>query len=96
MSLSWVILGTFFQLGLALFLFMLAAFAGGGIANGRSLSELQSKILDLSLYCLPGLSLVSAGIIVYQYTQGGTIDSYWWHGMPVVGAIVYIVWVSRI
>ena len=96
MSLIAVILGTIFQLALSLFLFMLAAFAGGGIVNGRNLSELQIKILDISLYVLPCLCLISAGIVIYQYTHGGTNNSFWWYSMPIVAAIIYIIYVSRI
>ena len=96
MSLIGVILGSIFQLGLSVFLFMLAAFAGGGIVSGRNLSELQIRILDISLYALPCLCLISAGIVVYQYTHGGTNNSYWWYCMPIAAAIIYIIYVSRI
>lgn len=96
MSLLWVILGSFFQLGLSVFFFMLAAFAGGGIANGRNLSELQTKILDLSLYALPSLCLISTAIVIYQYAHNGTSHSYWWYCMPIVAATTYVIYVSKI
>lgn len=96
MSLAWVIIGTFFQLGLAFMLFMLAAFAGGGVANGRKLTSLQSKMLDLSIYALPLISLISAGIIIYQYNHDGSSTSYWWHIMPIVAAVIYLVWIGKV
>lgn len=96
MSLTWVVLGSMFQLALSVFLFMLAAFTGGGYASGRSLSDLQVLILDRSLYVLPGLCIISAGIVIYQYTQGGTNNSFWWYSMPIVATIAYMVFVSKI
>jgi hypothetical protein len=39
MSLTGVIVGTFLQMMLAYFLFMLAVFAGGGVANGGPLGK---------------------------------------------------------
>jgi len=38
MSLGWTLLGTLGQLALANFMFMLAVFAGGGLASGTSRS----------------------------------------------------------
>ncbi|TQV72198.1 hypothetical protein FLL45_18435 [Aliikangiella marina] len=96
MSFLWVTIGAFFQLGLAFMLFMLAAFAGGGVANGKNLSELQLKILGIFIYLLPLLSVIAAAIIIYQYRQGGSSAAYWWHGLPILGAIIYLVWIRRL
>ena len=96
MSLTGIIVGSIAQLCLAMFLFMLAAFAGGGMANGRHLSDLQMKVLNIAIYLLPFLCLISAGIVLYCYTKGGTPGVYWWYSMPIVGAVIYCIYVSRI
>jgi hypothetical protein len=95
MSLIWVILGSISQLCLSVFVFMLTAFMGGGIANGRDLSSLQSKIIDLSLFVLPCLCLISAGIVIYQYSNSGTSSAYWWYSMPIIATIAYVIYASR-
>jgi len=53
MSLGWTLLGTLGQLALANFMFMLAVFAGGGLASGTSRSKSVLRVLDLSMYLLP-------------------------------------------
>ncbi len=74
MSLIWVVLGTIFQIFLFNFVAMVVAFSAGGIVNGHSLSRVQMFILDLSLYLLPILCVVSAGIVIYQYNIGGSTN----------------------
>ncbi|WP_444930452.1 hypothetical protein ACJJIF_01300 [Microbulbifer sp. SSSA002] len=96
MSLTWVIIGSFFQLAFSGFLFMMAVFAWGGIANGKDLSTFSSAILAISLYFLPFLGLLSTGIVIYQYTHNGTASSYWWYLMPIVAAILYVLYISVI
>jgi len=96
MSLGWVIVGSFIQLGLAGFLMMLAIFAGGGLANGRSLTKTQTKILDASIFALPGISLLSGAIVIFQYANDGSAISYWWHALPIVAASLYVSYMSKV
>ena len=96
MSLAWIILGAIFQFFLFGFLFMLTAFAGGAAANEKELSDFQITILNLSIYVLPCLSLLSIGITIFQYNHGGTCSSYWWHGMPIAAAILYIMYLRHL
>lgn len=90
MSLGWVIAGTFGQLMLGCFLFMVVAFSGGGIANGNTLSKLQHGILDFSIFALPLSCALSAGIVLYLYNTGANSSSYWWYGLPLIVTALYI------
>ena len=83
-------MGTLTQLMLAYFLFMVVVFSAGGIANGASLGKLQLGILNLSMYFLPALCVLSAVIVVYLHRHGGSVKSYWWYAMPLVGAGLYL------
>ncbi|WP_445356023.1 hypothetical protein ACJJI5_08645 [Microbulbifer sp. EKSA008] len=96
MSLTWIIVGSFLQLSFCGFLFMMAAFAGGGVANRGNLSKLSSVILAASLYLLPSISILAAGIVIYQYNLGGDASSYWWHFMPVAAAALYIIYINSL
>ena len=89
MSLIWVIVGSLAQLCLAFFMFMLAAFAGGGIANGNSLTPMQLRILDWSLYFLPGSCVISAVTVIVLYFRGVGAEGYWWYLLPVVAVAIY-------
>ena len=92
MSLTWVILGSLFQLGLAGFLFMLVVFSAGGIANSGTATRLQMGILTLSAYLLPFLCLLSAGLVIHSYRAGGDAQAYWWYAMPVAAAVGYVIY----
>ncbi len=96
MSLTGVIVGTFLQMMLAYFLFMLAVFAGGGVANGGSLGKYALMVLDFSMFILPGLCVLSSAAVIYFYFAGGSANSYWWYAAPVFGAAVYIMFVFKI
>ena len=96
MSLIGVVIGTFAQLCFAFFLFMLTAFAGGGYANGNSLKPLQLAILDLSLYLLPALCVISAGIVIVLYRQDAGAGSYFWYLLPVIGTVMYFVYTNNL
>ena len=96
MSIGWVITGTFLQGCLALFLFMLVAFSGGGVANGRALRKFQLGILDRSLYLLPATCILSAAIVIYQYSSGGGLYSYWWYGLPLLATVSYFIYLNKV
>jgi len=96
MSLGWVIAGTFGELMLAFFLFMIAVFAGGGLANGNSLSQRQILLLDLSMLALPASAVVSAGVVIYLYITDAGPAAYWWYGLPAAVVVLYALFVSSI
>jgi hypothetical protein len=96
MSLGWVIAGTLGQAMLAFFLFMISVFAGGGMANGNSLSKSQILFLDISMLALPASCIVSAGVVIYLYNTGAGPLSYWWYGLPAVAVALYALFVSNI
>ncbi|WHZ10259.1 MAG: hypothetical protein OJF60_000698 [Burkholderiaceae bacterium] len=98
MSLGWTVLGTFAQLMLAMFLCMLVIFSGASIANGGTLGGFQMRILNLSIFVLPGLCAVSAAVVIYLHLRGGSVASYWWYAMPLVAATLYLayaIWLGR-
>ncbi|MEP6897848.1 MAG: hypothetical protein ABI870_04905 [Rhodanobacter sp.] len=90
MSFGWVLLGTMGQLMLAYFLFMVVVFSAGGIANGARLGKFHSGMLTLSIYLLPALCLVSAGIVLYLHGHAGSAASYWWYAMPLAATALYL------
>lgn len=96
MSLIWVIVGSILQLMLALFLFMLVAFSGGGIANDGSLRKIQIGVLDLSLYALPASCFIGSGIVIYYYATGGSAYAYWWYVLPILMAAAYLFYAMNI
>jgi hypothetical protein len=90
MSIGWTLLGTFGQLMLACFLFMLVAFSAGGLVSGGRFRGLQVKVLDLSLLALPGTCALSAVIVLYLQWRGASALSYWWHALPVAATVLYL------
>lgn len=91
MSLFWVVFSVVAQLGLAMMLFLLVAFSGGGIANQDKVSESVILVLDVSLYVLPLLCVISAGLMIHGYLSGASARTYWWHLLPMPAAIAYLV-----
>lgn len=91
MSLFWVVCSVVAQLSLAFMLFLLVAFSASGIANEGSASERAMLVLNASLYALPLLCLVSAGLMVHGYLSGGSARTYWWHVLPIPPAMAYLV-----
>jgi len=96
MSLVWVVVGSFMQMVLALFLFMMAAFAGGGVVSGRNLPKWQIAILDLSIYLLPALCLISAGVVIFKYLNGGSNAAFWWYLLPIVASVIHLTFTTKI
>jgi hypothetical protein len=92
MSFGWTVVGTIAQLMLALFLFMLVVFSASGIANAASLGKFQLGILNVSMYVLPALCVVSALIVLYLQRHGGGVVSYWWYTMPLAATGLYLVY----
>lgn len=90
MSWGWTLLGTFGELMLAYVLFMLVAFAGGGIANGEALSPGKLKMLDLSMFALPGACVLSALLVLCLHGCGGSVRSYAWYALPLAVTAAYL------
>ncbi len=90
MSFGWTLAGTIAQLMLGYFLFMLVAFSAGGVVNGGTLSRQQLCVLDLSIYLLPALCVLSAAIVIYLHRHGGHTVSYGWYGMPLMATAMYL------
>ncbi|EIL98366.1 hypothetical protein RHOFW104T7_11845 [Rhodanobacter thiooxydans] len=64
MSLGWILPGTSGQLALASFMFMLVVFTRGGLVSGTALSRPALSVLNLSMYLLPALCVLSAGVAI--------------------------------
>jgi len=89
MTTGWTLAGTVAQLMLAVFLFMMVVFSAAGIGNGVPLGKTQLAIFNLSVFVLPALCVVSAGVVVYLHLHGGGASSYWWYAMPLGAMAVY-------
>jgi uncharacterized BrkB/YihY/UPF0761 family membrane protein len=91
MSLLWVIFGSLVQLALAAMFFMLVVFSSAGIANCRTLTHLQSKLLDWSIYALPLSCVLSAVLVIILYWNGSSAIAYWWYALPAVAITAYLI-----
>ncbi|HET6805293.1 MAG TPA: hypothetical protein VFH59_07640 [Frateuria sp.] len=89
MSMGWTIAGTFGQLLLAGLLFMAVVFSAGGVPPAR----LQLAVLNVSMFVLPALCVLSAGVVAYMHAHGGGASSYWWYAMPLAAALPCVVYV---
>lgn len=96
MSMGWTLLGTFGQLILGYLLFMLVAFSAGGLANGNQFRPAQMKVLDLSLFVLPGACALSAVIVLCLQWAGGSARSYGWYLLPLVATALYFAYFSAL
>ena len=96
MSLGWTLTGTIFELVLAYMLFMLVAFSGGGMVSGRSLTRRQTGLLDLSLFMLPGLCVLSACIVIGLHWCGGGAVSYAWYALPLLATVLYFAYLASL
>lgn len=89
MTFGWILLGTLGQLMLAVLLFMGVVFSAGGLGAGARLGKAELRILNLSIYLLPALCVLSAAIVIGLYLHGGSAASYGWYVLPLVGAVSY-------
>ena len=94
MSLVWTVIGTVLELMFANFSFMAVIFAGAGMANGRTLSGIELGILNLSIFILPAVSVISAMIVIYLHWRGATASAYWWYAVPLVLLVLYLGFVT--
>jgi hypothetical protein len=90
MSLAWVIAGSISMLILGVFMVLITIFAGAGIGNKHTLTELQNTILGYSIYWVPLICFGTAGLVIYLYKTGAGSASYYWYLLPVVIVAAYI------
>ena len=94
MVLVWVIVGFLGQCMLAAVLAMFV-FASTSILHQRiKLSEQQNKVLNISLLTLPGLSVFAGLMLIWFYLHGADARYYYWHLLPVSGAIIYVLYLT--
>lgn len=74
--------------------FMLAVFAGGGIANGGKVGTWGMRFLDLSLLALPALCFVAMVMLWVAYFRDWGTAHYWWNAFPIPFIAAYILVVS--
>lgn len=96
MSISWTLLGTFTQAMLGYLLFMLVAFSAGGLASGNQFRPAQMKVLDLSLFALPGSCALSAVIVLGLHWAGGSARSYGWYLLPLLVTALYFAYFNAL
>ncbi|WP_426688145.1 hypothetical protein [Rhodanobacter ginsengiterrae] len=96
MTMGWTLLGTFGQLVLGYLLFMLVAFSAGGLVSGNRFRPAQVKMLDLSMYALPGTCALSAVIVLCLHWVGGTASSYGWYVLPLIATTLYVAYFNAL
>jgi hypothetical protein len=96
MTLLWTTLGSLAQLALAGILFVMSIFIGGSLANSNTLGPQASRIVDLALFVLPALCVLSGVIVLILHLRGGRAMGYCWYLLPVVAAIAYLIFAIRL
>lgn len=96
MSFTWTLLGTIGQLLLAYLLFMLVAFSACGFGSGGQLGKADVRILNLSIYLLPAMCVLSAGIVIGLHLLGGGVASYGWYVLPLAGMLLYVAYTTML
>ena len=97
MNLWIVIAGTIGLISLAMMLFMMTAFTGGGIVNlNSSISKTTIKILDISMFALPATCIVAIAVIWIGYVNGADSKFYWWFVLPAPFIVLYFEFASRL
>lgn len=95
MSLLSLVLSVIGLLMLAMFQFMLVAFSAGGLANGNKLSAWKMSVLNVSIYLIPALSVITAAALIYFYVSHSPYLSLKWHFVPLAVTVIYIVFVTN-
>ena len=94
MTLGWVIAGFLGQCMLAAVLAMFV-FASTSILHQKiKLSEQQSKVLNISLLTLPGLSVFAGFMMIWFYLHGANSRYFYWHLLPVISALIYMLYLT--
>jgi hypothetical protein len=96
MTMGWTLLGTFGQLMLGYLLFMLAVFSACGLGSGNQLRPAQMKVLNLSLFALPGSCALSAVIVLCLHWAGGSARSYGWYLLPLIATALYLAYFNAL
>jgi len=96
MSLVWLIVGIVLQAMFALFQFIAVVFAGGGAVSVDGIQPWQIRILDLSIFLLPAISVVVSLLLIVLYAMHSRYFSHWWHLVPVVCFVLYMLFVFSI
>ncbi|WP_156170376.1 hypothetical protein [Luteimonas sp. FCS-9] len=96
MPLWMLIVGCVVLVGLVGFQFMLTVFVGGALANRADPTPFQMSLLDLSIWGLPGLTLVVLGVLIALYVAKSPWLSVWWFAVPVVATAVFAGWAMSV
>ncbi|HWV08988.1 MULTISPECIES: hypothetical protein [unclassified Pseudomonas] len=92
MSLVALILGVMGQLGLAMYLAMMAIFGGGAIANREDLSPIHDYLVPFFFCVLPLAAVITAGLLIYFHVTDSPLRSYLWHLLPAPFVAVYVLY----
>jgi hypothetical protein len=80
--------GTCYKRGMSA-LWVVAAFTGGGYANGRPLQKTQKAVLNAALWALPASCLVSAATVGALYWLHSGPLAYLWYLAPLALTVGY-------
>lgn len=96
MSLGWVIVGFLGQGMLAMILGMFVFATASIIHKQVKLTKWQSKVINISLLTLPGLSAFAGFMLIWFYLHGADALYYYWHVLPVISAVIYVLHLIRL
>ena len=96
MSLTVLIIGCFLQFMFAGFQSMFVIFSASGAVNTHTISGFKLKLLNASIFILPLSSIATIILLVILYNTQSVYLSNWWHAIPVVLWILYLVYVTAL
>lgn len=94
MKLSWSVAISLFCLLMASFNFMVGAFVGGGLANKGNLTKGFTTFLNLSVFIMPILCVISGVIVITAYYFEQKSGYYWVGLVPVCTIIAYFIGIA--
>ena len=96
MKKGWVVLGTIMQALLALMSFMMAVFMGGGFVNKGDVSDFDIKLLELAIFVLPIICVISAIIVIVKYSAKESKRHYAWYAMPIFAWAIFLMYANTL
>lgn len=96
MSMVGLVVGVVAQLVFAFMQFMMVVFSAAGTMNTRELTPGQGRILDRCMWLVPGVSVVTAALLVVGYLTRASWLSNAWHLLPIATAALYFAYVAAL
>ncbi|GAA0199448.1 hypothetical protein GCM10009123_03530 [Kangiella japonica] len=94
MSLTLLIIGCFLQFMFAGFQVMFVIFSASGAVNTHTIKGLKLALLNSAVFILPLSCIATVVLLVTLYIKDSPYLSLWWHAVPVVLSVLYLIYVT--